>query len=63
MRRYFVRAWQPDGEWQEAKNWGATTMDVLERERAPEWSGLYDASGNKLMAQDEAPPLGFLRLK
>ena len=38
----------------------ARTMTVVEPERTPRWSGLYDADGNKLMAYDEPDPVGFI---
>ncbi len=60
MTRRYVTAWYHDGEWRD-EGGGSATIDVIERERAPEWTGLLDARGVKIMAVDEAPPIGFLR--
>lgn len=38
-------------------------MTIIESERSPRWSGLFDSYGNKLMASDEMEPIGFVRLK
>jgi hypothetical protein len=60
MTRRYVKAWYHYGEWRDEGS-GSATIDVIERERAPEWTGLYDAAGVKIMAVDEPPPIGFLR--
>jgi hypothetical protein len=61
MTRRYVVGWQPSGEWTEDKAYGSTTMEVVETLREPTWTGLLDARGNRLMAVDERPPVGFLR--
>lgn len=61
MTRRYVTAWHPDGEWQDANGGGRSTIDVIERENAPTWTGLLDANGVRIMAIDKMPPIGFLR--
>ena len=61
MTRRYTTAWQPSGEWTADKACGSTTMDVFEADRAPSWTGLFDARGVKIMAVDEQPTVGFLR--
>lgn len=58
-RRYMTKAWEPDGEWtyEEAREPGVIT--VFEPDRDPAWTGLYDAAGVRIMAVDEASPIGF----
>jgi hypothetical protein len=65
MRRYVVRP-RADSEADETwLNYGPgdrETIDVFERERAPRDTGLLDARGERLVAIEDANPIGFVRL-
>lgn len=37
------------------------SMDVIEGDREPRFSGLYDANGNRMMVRNEREPIGFVR--
>lgn len=37
----------------------ATADEVIDQDQAPEWSGLLDASGNRLYRQAERVSFGF----
>lgn len=64
-RRYIVqpRTWFPDGEWNHTYICSADSISVIERETAPQPTGLLDAQGNRLFAVDERDPIGFVRFR
>jgi hypothetical protein len=39
------------------------SLDVIDSERLPRCSGLYDKDGNKLMAHDARLPAGFVHFR
>jgi hypothetical protein len=61
MTRRYVTMWSPVGEWTSEPN-GIATMDVFEAERAPQPTGLLDRFGRPLMAIEDRPPMGFLKV-
>ena len=60
MRCYRTSAWWEDISGEER---APTSMTVIEEDRFPRWSGLYDASGNKLMVFEEQNPIGFVHFR
>lgn len=62
MKRIYLRAGD-QFEWWDRVDATAKTTVIIEREYAPIFTGLLDASGNKIFAQNQHDPVGFVHFK
>lgn len=61
MKKYVSRYWVY-GEWSK----GDTSLylsDVIIEDKVPKFSGLLDASGNRLYVEEDTHPVGFIHHK
>lgn len=58
MKRRIV-GWWNDGQWNEDWREERRSADVIEPDREPQFTGLYDQHGNPLMSIEEPNPIGF----
>lgn len=57
------RIYQPVANWDDDMRTHVPSCTVMERESVQQFSGLLDASGNKLMVTVQTEPIGFVIFK
>lgn len=60
MPRVYSVASDDHRDWWGQRDFPSKTATIIEADNNPRFSGLYDASGNRLMVADVREPIGFV---